>query len=196
MQFMPGPTGFTETLDLLHRAADGDSQALGMVFDRYQKPLLERIRLMMGEQARHAAESTDFLQGTFLEVVRGIDRFEVRDERAFLRWMTTIARNKIRAAARGRRAAALTMLSTTLTRTQAEPAGSASNSFGPEPELRLVEALEALPDDLRGVVEMHDLEGLSFEEVGRSTGSHEHAVRRLHAKALIELADRFHRTEP
>jgi RNA polymerase sigma factor (sigma-70 family) len=196
MRVMAEREGFSETLELLQRAAGGDSHALGEVFDRYQQPLLERIRLMMGEPARRAAESGDFLQGTFLEVVRGFDRFEVRDERAFLRWMTTIARNKIRAATRGHRAEALSVLSTTLTSMHAEPAGSASNAFGPEPELRLVEALEALPPDLRGVLELHDLEGRSFEDVGRSLGSHEHAVRRLHAKALIELANQFLRTEP
>lgn len=196
MTCMPERTGFSETLELLQRARGGDSQALGAVLDRYQQRLLDRIRLMMGAQARTTAESTDFLQGTFLEVVRGFERFEVRDERAFLRWMTTIARNKIRSATRGRREQALSLLSTGLMRLGDNGAVSGSNAIGPEPELRLVEALESLPPDLRSVLELHDLEGLSFEDVGRSLGSHEHAVRRLHAKALIELAKSFERTEP
>jgi RNA polymerase sigma factor (sigma-70 family) len=193
---MPENAGFSDTLELLNRARGGDSHALGAVLDRYRQPLLDRIRLMMGERARRAAESGDFLQGTFLEVVRAVERFEARDERAFLRWMTTIARNKIRSALRERRENALSHLSASLTHADGDGHAPASAQFGTEPELRLIEALESLPDDLRTVIELHDLEGLSFQDAGKALGVSLYGVRRLHAKALIALAERFGRTEP
>ena len=61
---------------------------------------------MLGQSARAEAESGDFVQEVMVEVVRGIERFEPRDERSFLRWITQIARNSVRAAGGRRRAAA------------------------------------------------------------------------------------------
>jgi hypothetical protein len=64
--------------------------------ERHRAVLLERIRLMLGEDARRQADSIDFLQEVFVEVLAKIDSCDFRDERALLRWMTTVARNDIR----------------------------------------------------------------------------------------------------
>ncbi|MFH0947294.1 MAG: sigma factor, partial [Planctomycetota bacterium] len=95
--------GRTDSMELIRRAQESDQAALGELLERYGDRLLGRIRLMMGDRARRVADSMDFLNGMFVQVIQGLDRFEIRDEQAFLRWATQIARNNIRDGVRKKR---------------------------------------------------------------------------------------------
>jgi RNA polymerase sigma factor (sigma-70 family) len=48
-----------------------------------------------------------------------------------------------------------------------------------------------MPDDRRRVIELRDLDGLSYREIGATLGRTENAVQILHARALAELARRL-----
>jgi RNA polymerase sigma-70 factor (ECF subfamily) len=181
---------FMATVHLVSRAQSGDQEALDQLLHRYQDRLLTRIRLLLGPKAREHAQSTDFLQEVMLEVVRGFQRFQWRDERAFLRWVTQIARNNIRDALRRRREKALESFSSTLFASldrQASPPPEEQVETQDEIE-RMLEALEKLSEAHREVIELRDLEGLAYREIAtRMNRSSEEAAQMLHARALTAL---------
>jgi RNA polymerase sigma factor (sigma-70 family) len=167
-----------ESLELLVRAARrGDAAALSDLLARYRERLLARVRLMMGAEARRQAESDDFLQATLLAVVEHIQRLDVRDERAFLRWMTTIARNRICDTVRRQRERSRCARSRIRFPGDERPALETPSNVVSDQEtsLRLIEALESLEPTERAVVELRDLEGLVFREVGARLGFDEDA---------------------
>lgn len=190
MQSEDGPDGgLSESRELLARVRDGDRVALGGLYDRYGARLLERIRLMMGAEARRRAESGDFLNGVFVELAgKAQDTFPETEEQ-FLRWATAIARNDVRDQVRRRREASLESLSSALA--AVPPAdgeeGLASAVAQDEFVLHLVSALAQLDPDHRLVIELWDLESLPAEEVARRLGRSPDAVRMLRHRALLRL---------
>jgi len=175
--------------ELLERARRGDAGALGRLAERYREALLERVRLMLGQEARGCAESLDFVQGAILEALRRQPEGGFASERDLLRWMTAAARNDIRNAVRRRRERALASLSASLSADAlvGETPSPASEACHNEELLCLLEALEGLSSEHRRVIELRDLEELSFVDVGRRLGRSEAAAQMLHTRALVRL---------
>ena len=98
---------FEDTAAWLRAAKAGDREVLGALLQRFRDPLLGRIRMLMGPQARAVAESGDFLQEVFLEAVSDIRGFELRSNGGLVQWLTQIARNRIRASLRCQREQAI-----------------------------------------------------------------------------------------
>jgi len=174
---------------LIDRAHAGDTAARQELLEHCREPLLARIRWMMGDEARRVAESSDFLQSTIVAVLEALPRFEDRGGDALLRWMTTIARNKIRGAVRRPRETALSMLSTSL--------GGVPSTDGSQEQLSvdtaltLRDAFTRLSVDERRLIELHDFEGLSFADIGTRLACSERHAHRLHAQALLRLGRAF-----
>jgi len=177
------------TLQLLRSAKAGDKRSFDELLARYQGRLLERIRLMMGERARLAAESSDFLQETLLDVARGFDAAAIETEAQLLRWMTEVARNNIRDEVRRARERRFDTFSSLLVEDGSPPSGAspAGAAVRREELHRLAECLEELPQDHRRVLELRHFEGQSFEEVARHMGRSANAVQLLHTRALVRL---------
>ncbi|MBK8977010.1 MAG: sigma-70 family RNA polymerase sigma factor [Planctomycetes bacterium] len=171
----------TDTVELLQQARRGDRLALDELFARYRPQLVARVRLMLGDGARRAAESSDFAQIALLEFLA--DPPELADAASFLRWVTRTARHRIVDAGRRRREAQLSTLADHVFDGD-DPAQMVVRS---ERVDRLVDALAELPDDLRRVIELRDLEGLSFRAVGDAMERSENAVQLMHTRALIRL---------
>lgn len=172
--------------ELFARAGSGDREALGRVVDLCQDRLLARIRLMMGPEARACLESGDVLQDVFTEAIRGLRAGDLRDERAFLRWVTAVARHHIVDEVRRRREQSIDALSSELT--LGAPSASACLS-AVEAGQRLVEAIERLDPVRQQVVELRALEGQSWADVARTLARSEGAVRKLYHRALLELGE-------
>ena len=115
---------------------------------------------------------------------------ELQSEKDLLRWLTAIARNRIRDTGRRRRARAFESLSESFSADDiaavqpSPPSGIAVH----EDALRLVEGLERLKEDYREVIELHDLEGLRLKEVAAKMGRSYDAIKQLHTRAMVELA--------
>jgi RNA polymerase sigma factor (sigma-70 family) len=183
-----GSSGFEDTLELLRAAQDGKQGALSKVLELYRDRLLGRVRTMMGEEARRTMESGDVLQLTYVDVMRDLPLAELRDERAFLRWMTAIARNRIRDNVRRKREKDLVEFSEVLSKVGRSSDDSPSSAAAANEEvMRLVEGLEQLEPPMRAVIEERDLEGRGFLDVASRLSLTERQVRRLHAKALLRL---------
>lgn len=91
---------FRETVDLVRRARGGDHGALNRLLDRYQARVRGLVRARLGPALRRGIESSDAVQEVMVDVLRGIDRFEMRDEDAFVRWLGRIVENRLRRQAR------------------------------------------------------------------------------------------------
>ena len=180
-----------DTITLLRAARDGGRAALDSIVLRYREVLLQRIRLLMGPEARQAADSSDFLQGLFLEIVAGVETRAPSDEQEFLRWATAIARNNIRDGIRRRRELAIDRFASSL---DWQPVLGNAAATPPTERVerdeqveRLVDAMTMIREDDRTVIELRHFEGLSFAEIGERMGRSKNAAQILHTRALVRL---------
>lgn len=174
---------------LIERARAGDAEAGSELIARVREPLLQRVRWMMGPEARQLAESDDFLNATFAAALPALKRFEVRGADSFLRWLTAIARNQIRQELRRHREAALSALSSALGH-GAQP-GDPGETISVDTALTLFEVFARLAADERRLVELRDLEGRTFVEIAALLSCSERQAQRLHARALMRLGRLF-----
>jgi RNA polymerase sigma-70 factor (ECF subfamily) len=168
--------------DLLVAFVDGDSSAIDELFRRHG----DRVyRLLYRLRGVDADDIEDLVQATFLEVQRSASRF---DHRASVgTWIFGIALNIWRHHVRSekRRHSFLDA---------AAPIMGAATARGPDEQVQsrqFVERLEAglgrLPEHLRIVVTLCDVEGLRSREVARMLAVPEGTVwRRLH-QARVRL---------
>jgi RNA polymerase sigma-70 factor (ECF subfamily) len=184
---------FDDTIELVRVARQGERAGLDAIVVRYREILLQRIRLLMGPEARQAADSNDFLQGLFLEIVTDFERRGPQDEKEFLRWATAVARNNIRDGVRRRREMAVDRFASSLdwqpVLGNAPLASPAANAEREEQVERLCEAMTKLREDDRSVIELRHFEGLSFAEIGQRLGRSENAAQILHTRALVKLGE-------
>lgn len=185
---LPSASGFQETLELLNEAKAGDRGSLQELLERYRPVLLSRIRLMMGEAARRQADSGDFLQALFVQILQGLETFEPRDEVSFRRWAVQIARNGIRQEVRKKREQSIESFARSRLG-DADTSTPSRNAEQQEEVQRLVEALDVLSDDQRRVIELRHFDRESFAEIGRIMNRSANAVQLLHARAAIRLGE-------
>ncbi|MCP3914574.1 MAG: sigma-70 family RNA polymerase sigma factor [bacterium] len=183
------PLSFASSLE----RARLDQANLGALIVQYRNPLLARIRLMMGERARQHVESVDVLQATIAEVVANHERYDIPDENRFLRWAVEVARNNIRDGERKRRERAFANFSSGFgevgsPNSRSTPSGKAVRN---EAQHLVAEAIESLDTEMGSVVELRNIEGLPFKEIGKRMGRSENAVQLLHARALIRLGKKL-----
>ena len=179
------PFAFDDLDDLVRRARGGDAVASGALIERVREPLLARIRLLMGDEARRVAESSDFLHETFVAALPALDQVSLCGPTQFLNWLTAIARNRIRQGVRRRREQALSSLSQSLS---GVPVAEPDSKAWFDELLHLAQAMEELPPDEQRSIELHDLQGLSFAVLGQRLGCSERHARRVHARAVLQLA--------
>lgn len=132
-------------------------------FRRYVVPEIEVLLRVARSITRHDQDAEDLVQDTLLRAFRAIDRFDGAYPRA---WLLTILRNTQRNRVRRQRPVLLA------------DGGDGRDELanfggGIEPEIVLDEklleddlqaAVDALPENFRGAVELVDLAGLTYEE--------------------------------
>jgi RNA polymerase sigma-70 factor (ECF subfamily) len=182
-------TSFSETVELLAAARAGDKTALEKVVLRHQDQVLSRIRLMMGPEARRRAESMDFLQDAFANLVASLHRIHVENENSLVCFVLAVARNRIRDSVRKRREHAFESFSRSLDGQMAKTRTPFDEVAGSERLQHVAEAIESLREDHRQVIELRNLEGCSFSEIGKRMARTEAAAFTLHARALVSLGE-------
>lgn len=192
----PPPAG---TLELLREAQAGSASALAALLERHQARIRALVRQRLGQELRRELDSGDLVQEALVEVVQAFPRFELRDERSFVRWLAALVENRLRELARFhgrekrdlRRRVALPSEDGSVAG-PADPGPSPSQEArGAETEERLAVALAELPPHWRAVLELRRA-GLEFEAMAerlelKSAG----AARMLHARARVALLSRL-----
>jgi RNA polymerase sigma-70 factor (ECF subfamily) len=200
------PEGFDneETVVLVTRSKDGDTDALNDLFARYHAIMVEVARQRIGGRLRLKEDPQDLAQTTFREAARDFRRYEYRGPGSMLRWLVQILQNKIRDKAEyysaSKRDASLeTALDAPIDR-------SSDFESGPEPQspdlsvTRVVqrderfqmlrEALAELTPEHRQAITLVFFEGLSLRDAGvRMGGRSEDALRMLLRRAERKLAE-------
>jgi RNA polymerase sigma-70 factor (ECF subfamily) len=144
--------------EAVERATQGDAQAIRELYERYAPLVFTVVRRITGD---HDA-ACDCAQETWIRVVRALPSF--RGEARFSSWLHRIAVNAAiqmgrEVERRSRREEAA-----------AEPVTDEAGSRDPLLGDRLESALDRLPDGMRKVLVLHDVEGCTHHEIGAALG--------------------------
>jgi RNA polymerase sigma-70 factor (ECF subfamily) len=145
-------------LELIRQAQQGDAGAIRELHGRHASRVYSVIRRLAGEDAL----AEDWSQEAWIRVFRALPSF--RGESRFTTWLHRIAVNSALHGRRWRERRA---------RHEAPlPPTLASEQPGDQPVLRmrLERALEKLPDRMRQVLVLHDVEGYTHEEIAEFMG--------------------------
>lgn len=156
--------------ELVHRARQGDADAMDRLVDRHHAAVYRLALAVLGDGDR-AADAT---QETFIKAHRSLGGF--RREAAFRTWLLAIARNQVREMLRRESRRRTTSLdrAEAIPAREGDPVERIARSRSVE---RARELLERLPEKQRMAVRLRVDEGLSFREVGELIGSSEGAAR-------------------
>lgn len=180
------------TGDLISQARAGRREAFEALFDE-QRPALERaLRRRMTPAVQRRLDVSDVVQESLVDAYRGLGSFEYRGIGSFRAWLRRVAENRLKMmlghAARAKRDRARETLLGSRLDPVAEQATSPSGAAQRGERRALVRAaLATLSEDHREVVRCVRLEGCSIAETARRMGRSENAVKKLLARALLEL---------
>jgi RNA polymerase sigma-70 factor (ECF subfamily) len=155
------------------RAQAGDMEAIRFLYMRYKNNVYGYVLSMLRDQ--HEAE--DVTQHVFLKLITAIHKYEARGV-PFTSWILRVARNVAVDHLRQRRSLPCEEVY--------EPSQPADDSSR-ERRWGIEHALDALPEDQRGVVVLRHLVGLSPGEIAERMGRTEASIHGLHHRARQAL---------
>jgi RNA polymerase sigma-70 factor (ECF subfamily) len=175
------------TFELLERVKGGDADALDQVFARYLPALRRWASGRLPRWTRDLMSTDDLVQETFIRVMKGINRFEMRHEGALHGYLRQAIVNRVRdEVRRGKRAPALTDLNEHHADRDATPLELA---IGEEALQRYEAALTRLREEDREAVVARVEMGLSYQEIADALGKPTaEAARMAVSRALMRLA--------
>ena len=143
---------------LIRRAADGDAQAIRALYDRYAPRVYAVVRRIAGDDDL----AQDYAQEAWIRAIRALPSF--RGDSRFSTWLHRIAVN-----------AALQALRKAETRRKHEGPTPTDIPIAPSTtdsllQRKLERALDGLPEGMRRVLILHDVEGYTHEEIGDVLG--------------------------
>ena len=147
-----------------------DDKAQKEAFDRYVVPEIEVLYRVARSITRNPTDAEDLVQDTMLRAYRAILRFDGRHPRA---WLLTIMRNAQINRVRRKRPELLRDPDAAMERLADEN----SADLGPEGlvvesgyDAAVEKAVDSLPEKFRTVVELVDIQGLSYAEAAEISG--------------------------
>lgn len=165
---------------LAHRAAAGDREAFGALYDRH----LDAVYRYAYYRVRDISDAEDVTSEVFHRALVAMTRYQPR--RPFLAFLYTIARNVI--VDRRRRERPRASFDEAVRRASDEP-GPEERSAALDDARRLRAALQRLTDLQQEVILMRFVEGLSYAEVAEAIRKPESTVRGIQMRALAALRE-------
>jgi RNA polymerase sigma-70 factor, ECF subfamily len=157
----------------VRRAQAGEDEALRFLYMRYKNNVYGYVLSIVRDQ--HEAE--DVTQQVFLKLMSVIQKYEPRQV-PFTAWIIRVARNIAVDHQRQRRA---------IPRAEVfDPSDRADDALD-ERRRSIEHALEALPEDQRGVVVLRHIVGMSPGEIADRLGRSEASIHGLHHRARQTL---------
>jgi RNA polymerase sigma-70 factor, ECF subfamily len=170
----------------VRRAARGDADAAGLLFDHYY-PRVYRYAL---SKLGRAQDAEDVAAETFARVLRRLDRFRWRGA-GFEAWIFRIAYNLIVDQYRGSGREELSEHDDT----RAEETTPEDLYFQTETASELSTMLRTLSADQREVLLLRFAAGLETEEISRVMGRSPNAIRQLQFRGLDALRKKVHKED-
>lgn len=173
--------GEREVTALAARAATGDGEAFGQVYDLYMDRVYRYIYYRLG----NARDAEDLTEQVFLDAWRAMPRFRA-SETPVIAWLMRIAQNAV--------------IDHLRTRKAREPLddGIVDESLWSDPvaladlrctQAELRRAILRLKPEQQQVILMRFIEGLGYPEVAAAMRKREGAVRVIQHRALIALRE-------
>lgn len=169
-------------LQLVRAAAGGDESAAATLYDEHAS----LVRGMIARRVPDAALVEDLCQEAWLRAFRALPGF--RGEAAFSTWLHSIVRNVLISSGRRK----------TIVHYHSELAEDVARAASDPMELRmdLQRALADLPDGMRQVLVLHDVEGWTHQEIATSLGVAEGTSKSQLFKARAKLREALRDPEP
>jgi len=190
--------------ELLRLARRGDGHALGALLDLYRNYLKLLARVQIDRRLGRKVDASDVVQETFLAVHRFFGQFRGQTEAELVAWLRQILAATLAKLVRHyqrtqrRRIALERDVADELNRSaQSMDAGLIEHSSPSQHASRreqavlLANALSRLRMEYREVVVLRHLEGLSFAEIANQMGRSVDAVKKLWARALVQLRNQW-----
>jgi RNA polymerase sigma-70 factor (ECF subfamily) len=194
-----------KTRELVALAKEGDESAINQLWAVYGTRLHWIMRLRMGRELRSKLESMDIAQDALLSALVELENFTYKNDGDFLRWLSTIAENRLRdnldklhADKRDiRKEIRLGELrvnteSKTNMPLLAIEATTPSVIMSRKEELeKLEKAIDKLKPEYKEVIVLKKIEGLSCQEISDKLGKSSESVRKLVSRAMAALTTLF-----
>lgn len=164
---------------IIARAQAGDAGAFGEIYTRYARNILRYLYVRVQEPE----SAQDLTQEVFVRVIKGIGGFEYRGEKSFLGWLYTIASNVLIGQARRKQPVS----------TPLDNGIEVIDPYGQEAvhlifdRLILSNAINQLTEDQQQVLVLKFFGGMANQEIARTIGRSEGAVKALQHRALNSL---------
>jgi len=191
------------TQRLVALAKNGDELALERLCKVYGERVRRIIRMRMSNELRSKLESMDLVQDAFIAALRGLKNFTYQNEGDFLRWLSTIAENRLRdnlkkfhankrdirkemSLNNNRQSAQDSFVK------QAGPVDTTTPSviMSRREELdKLEKALDKIKPEYKEVILLTKIEGISSKVLSDRLGKAPGAVRMLLSRAMMALAN-------
>jgi RNA polymerase sigma-70 factor (ECF subfamily) len=194
-----------KTQEMVALAKDGDKSALNHLYGVYAERVLRIVRIRMSRELRSKLESTDLVQETLIHALTGLADFTYENEGDFVRWLSKIVENELRANLKKLHADKRDIRKEVrLDKYGSTTGGGFAGSPGPieattpsammsrREELdKLEEAIDELKPEYREVIVLAKIDGLSYKEIGDRLGKSSDAIRKLVSRAMAELTFAF-----
>lgn len=185
--------------ELVTRAQAGDEQALAQLFERSSPQTRRSLRTRLSPAILRRLSESDILQDTLMTATARLESFEYRGEGSFQRWLAGIAENTRRQVIRRHTQtkrrdvrAEVTRDARPRTHHHEGPQATASRlAMAREMQEAVAQALEAMSGDHRTVIQLLEQRRVTLVDAGELLGRSPNAVKKLHARALAELARRL-----
>jgi RNA polymerase sigma-70 factor (ECF subfamily) len=181
-----------------------DSPQTARPLEDYREYLSLLARLQLGARLRSKLDASDVVQQAILQAHTARDQFRGATEAEWLGWLRAILANALASSARrftaeardlGRERSLEVALDQSASRLacllSADQTSPSAGAVRAEEILGLAQAMAALPEDQRSVVELHHLKGLPVVEVAEILGKSRPAVAGLLFRALKTLRNQL-----
>jgi RNA polymerase sigma-70 factor (ECF subfamily) len=199
--FCPFPAS-VELSDAMHDAQDlgpllgpsraGDRAALDRLLARLRPYLHLLVRPQLGPDLAARLDSSDLVQESMMQVVRGIEQFQGAEVPQFLAWVGQIVARVVASSGRLHGAVKRDRRRETggpcqLDQASAPDTSPQERAMRDEQAARLAAALEHLPQAYRDVIQGRFFDGLPFADIAARFGRSVGAVRVLCLRAVERL---------
>ena len=150
--------------DCIERARTGDERAIRELYERHAPRVYAVVRRLAGDDAL----AEDWAQEAWVRAIRALPHF--RGDARFSTWLHRIAVNSALHGRRWRERRTVREIALPVSGTGDDATSPATATDEPMLRITLQRALDRLPEGMRQVVVLHDVQGYTHEEIGALLG--------------------------
>jgi RNA polymerase sigma-70 factor, ECF subfamily len=175
-------------IDIIRRIADGDKEAIALLYQRYSSSMLALALKML----KRRGEAEDVIQDVFVEIWNRAGDFDPRKSKV-KSWVFLRLRSRCLDRLKSPRLSRASRLSTDQSASLEDHKAFGEKLVG---QSQLRTALGTLPQSLGQILQLGYFEGLSSREIGERLGMPTGTVKSRAAKALRELRSQMDAKNP